>query len=78
LFRTALADRGIHHKRTRPYTPRTSGKAERFIEISLREWIYATPFGHPRIAPPPCRPGRATTTADDLTPHSAENHPSLD
>jgi transposase InsO family protein len=44
LFRTALADRGIHHKRTRPYTPRINGKAERFIEISLREWIHATPF----------------------------------
>lgn len=44
LFRAALADRGIRHKRTRPYTPRTNGKAERFIQTSLREWIYAAPF----------------------------------
>ena len=32
------------HIRTRPYTPRTNGKAERFIQTSLREWAYATPF----------------------------------
>jgi transposase InsO family protein len=44
LFRAALAQRGIRHKRTRPYTPRTNGKAERFIQTSLREWIYAAPF----------------------------------
>ena len=44
LFRDTLAAAGIRHKRTRPYTPRTNGKAERFIQTSLREWIYATPF----------------------------------
>lgn len=44
LFRKAPADRGIRHKRTRPYTPRTKGKAERFIQTSLREWIYASAF----------------------------------
>jgi transposase InsO family protein len=27
-----------------PYTPRTNGKAERFIQSSLREWAYARPF----------------------------------
>jgi transposase InsO family protein len=43
-FREALAARSISHKRTRPYTPRTNGKAERFIQTSLREWIYASPF----------------------------------
>lgn len=31
----------IHHLRTRPYTPRTNGKAERFIQTLLREWAYA-------------------------------------
>lgn len=31
LFKAALATRGIGHKRTRPCTPRTNGKAERFI-----------------------------------------------
>jgi len=31
----------IRHLFTRPYTPRTNGKAERFIQTSLREWAYA-------------------------------------
>jgi transposase InsO family protein len=31
---------GIRHLRTRPYTPRTNGKAERFIQTLLREWVY--------------------------------------
>ena len=31
----------IRHIRTRPYTPRTNGKAERFIQTVLREWAYA-------------------------------------
>ena len=38
--------------RTKPYTPRTNGKAERFIQTSLREWAYARPFAtsHERTA----------------------------
>ncbi|HEY0312568.1 MAG TPA: IS481 family transposase [Allosphingosinicella sp.] len=44
LFRDALAARAIAHKRTRPYTPRTNGKAERFIQTTLREWLYASPY----------------------------------
>lgn len=32
---------GLKHKFTRPYTPRTTGKAERFIQTSLREWACA-------------------------------------
>lgn len=31
---------GLQHRRTRPYTPRTNGKAERFIQTLLREWAY--------------------------------------
>jgi transposase InsO family protein len=31
---------GIRHVRIRPYTPRTNGKAERFIQTLLREWAY--------------------------------------
>lgn len=30
----------VRHKRTRPYTPRTNGKAERFIQTLLWEWAY--------------------------------------
>ena len=44
LFRKALRMLGIRHIRTRPYTPKTNGKAERFIQTLLREWAYAIPF----------------------------------
>ena len=43
-FRKLLAGAGIRHIRTRPYTPRTNGKAERFIQTSLREWAYVAPY----------------------------------
>jgi len=35
---------GLRHQRTRPYTPRTNGKAERFIQTLLREWAYRRPY----------------------------------
>jgi transposase InsO family protein len=44
LFARALQAAGARHVRTRPYTPRTNGKAERFIQTSLREWAYAKPY----------------------------------
>ncbi|WP_091737313.1 IS481 family transposase [Phenylobacterium immobile] len=44
LFANALQAAGARHVRTRPYTPRTNGKAERFIQTSLREWAYAKPY----------------------------------
>jgi transposase InsO family protein len=44
LFAKALRTAGARHIRTRPYTPRTNGKAERFIQTSLREWAYARPY----------------------------------
>lgn len=31
---------GLKHGRTRPYRPRTNGKAERLIQTALREWAY--------------------------------------
>jgi transposase InsO family protein len=36
--------RGLVHIRTRPYRPRTNGKAERFIQTMLREWAYAATY----------------------------------
>ena len=35
---------GLRHRFTRPYTPRTNGKAERFIQTALREWAYARSY----------------------------------
>jgi len=43
-FRNLCAAAGLRHIRTRPYTPRTNGKAERFIQTSLREWAYARAY----------------------------------
>ena len=36
----------LRHRFTRPYTPRTNGKAERFIQTLLREWAYRHAFPH--------------------------------
>jgi transposase InsO family protein len=43
-FAAACARLGVRHLRTRPYTPRTNGKAERFIQTLLREWAYRRPY----------------------------------
>jgi transposase InsO family protein len=45
-FRDACRELGLRHVRTRPYTPKTNGKAERFIQTALREWAYARPYTH--------------------------------
>lgn len=44
VFRGMCADLGLRHLRTRAYTPRTNGKAERFIQTLLREWAYVMPY----------------------------------
>jgi transposase InsO family protein len=43
-FRKACHDLGTRHSRTKPYTPKTNGKAERFIQTALREWAYAQAY----------------------------------
>ena len=43
-FARTCHELGLRHLRTRPYTPRTNGKAERFIQTLLREWAYARPY----------------------------------
>jgi transposase InsO family protein len=40
----AIAELEIKHLRTRPYRPRTNGKAERFIQTMLGEWAYAATY----------------------------------
>ena len=44
MFGAALRDAGIRHLRTRPYTPKTNGKAERFIQTLIREWAYGATY----------------------------------
>jgi transposase InsO family protein len=46
LFRKLLCRQHVKHRFTRPYTPRTNGKAERFIQTALREWAYARSYQH--------------------------------
>ncbi len=43
-FRTARLRLGLRHLRTRPYTPQTNGKAERFIRTLLTEWAYVRAY----------------------------------
>ena len=68
-YAAALARLGLRHARIRPYTPRTNGKAERFIQTALREWAYAKPYRSSR--------GRAGALGPFLThynttrPHTA-------
>ena len=45
-FREACRDLGLKQIRTKPYTPKTNGKAERFIQTALREWAYARAYTH--------------------------------
>ena len=43
-FAKACRILGLRNIRTRPYTPRTNGKAERFIQTLCKEWAYGMPF----------------------------------
>ncbi|MEY3463896.1 MAG: hypothetical protein RLZZ468_1674 [Cyanobacteriota bacterium] len=43
-FAKACRTLGLRHIRTRPCTPRTNGKAERFIQTLCREWAYSMPI----------------------------------
>ncbi|WP_448479054.1 IS481 family transposase [Pseudoxanthomonas mexicana] len=45
-FRRLVRRLGMRHLRTRPYTPRTNGKAERLVQTSLREWAYARSYAN--------------------------------
>jgi transposase InsO family protein len=44
LFNKTCQALGIKHTYTRPYTPQTNGKAERFIQTLMREWAYFRPY----------------------------------
>lgn len=68
-FAAALASTSTRHIRTRPYTPRTNGKAERFIQTSLREWAYARPYASSAERAQAAQPW--TNTYNLTRPHTA-------
>jgi transposase InsO family protein len=43
-FAEACSRRGLRHLRTRPYTPRTNGKAEAMVKVLINSWAYARPY----------------------------------
>ena len=45
VHKLACTTLGIKHSRTRPYRPRTNGKAERFIRTMLGGWAYGAIYG---------------------------------
>ena len=57
----------LKHIRTKPYTPKTNGKAERFIQTLLREWAYAKPY------PSSAERGRALQPFLDFYNHQREH-----
>lgn len=71
-FRAACQELGIRHIRTRPYTPQTNGKAERFVQTSLREWAYARPYESSEQRQAALQP--FLDHYNWLRPHSALNH----
>jgi transposase InsO family protein len=66
-FRDACRDLGLKHIRTKPYTPKTNGKAERFIQTALREWAYAQAYPTSQRRPRNCPSGCTDTTGIDRT-----------
>ena len=67
-FRAALAAAGLKHKRTRPYTPRTNGKAERFIKPACANGPMPSPMRPRRSAALHWRPGSTITIPSGHTP----------
>jgi transposase len=68
----------IKHLRTRPYTPKTNGKAERFVQPSLREWAYARSYSTSDDRAASCPSGFTATTGIDLMAVSDQIRPSAD
>lgn len=69
LFASALSEAAARHVRTRPYTPRTNGRAERFIQATLGEWAYARPYASSDERDADIKPW--TDNYDLTRPHSA-------
>jgi transposase InsO family protein len=68
----AIDQLGVRHLRTRPYRPRTNGKAERFIQTLQREWAYATTYQDDRHRREALSPW--LSYYNNQRPHSALGH----
>jgi transposase InsO family protein len=68
-FRELCEGRGIRQIFTRPYTPRTNGKAERFIQTLLRRWAYRRPYRTSALRTAALRPW--VTEYNHRRPHRA-------
>ena len=44
VFGARVSGQGMRHLRTRPYTPRTNGKAEAMVKMLINSWAYARPY----------------------------------
>jgi len=75
-FRDACRDLALKHIRTRPYTPKTNGKAERFIQSALREWAYAQAYTHSDRRTDNCHDGCIATTGTGPMVACMHKHPS--
>ncbi len=62
-YAAAVQRLDLRHLRPRPYTPRTNGKAERFIQTALREWASVN-----RTAPPADALARSARSSQPTTP----------
>ena len=69
-FGLLLHRQHVKHRLTRPYTPRTNGKAERFIQTALREWAYAALIKTAWNASNSLNSGYMTTISIDPMPAS--------
>jgi transposase InsO family protein len=75
-FATAVAALGAVHKRTKPYTPQTNGKAERLIQTLLRSWAYVRPYQHSAERTEALPPWLDCTTVSEAMQDFSARHPS--
>ena len=71
-FAAACADLEIKQRFTRPYRPQTNGKAERFIQTCLREWVRAKRYATNQDRAKALKPWLRYYNND--RPHSALNY----